>query len=365
MRGVALLLLLAGLASSALATTRVNVEQVEQLLAASHKLSDGKLAAKIAGLELVERASSARLKRWQGEFDGKRTREALLALADASSFLDLPSEEIPARAMPDTVEMSGIFQRAIAYANTTIKKLPNFSARRTTVHFDDVTAIERLHSGYMANTSNGYREDLSPSQPPSSGGPLLREGDASSTVVTYRDGQEVADASREKGTVSAVIGMTTSGEFGPILSVVTGDAANGKVFWSHWEQGASGPLAVFRILVRQDESHFLVTGAGNMPRYPSYHGEIAVDPASGTIYRVTLASDWKPPFQPSVAAIVVEYGPVEIGAASYICPIKGVALSRVRNGDSGGRAAIPFHTFVNDVSFTEYHVFRGEVHILP
>jgi hypothetical protein len=124
-------------------------------------------------------------------------------------------------------------------------------------------------------------------------------------------------------------------------------------------------LAVFRILVRQDESHFLVTGAGNMPRYPSYHGEIAVDPASGTIYRVTLASDWKPPFQPSVAAIVVEYGPVEIGAASYICPIKGVALSRVRNGDSGGRAAIPFHTFVNDVSFTEYHVFRGEVHILP
>ncbi len=159
--------------------------------------------------------------------------------------------------------------------------------------------------------------------------------------------------------------MTTSGEFGPILSVVTGDAANGKVFWSHWEQGASGPLAVFRILVRQDESHFLVTGAGNMPRNPSYHGEIAVDPASGTIYRVTLASDWKPPFQPSIAAIVVEYGPVEIGAASYICPIKGVALSRVRNGDIGGRAAMPFHTFVNDVTFTDYHVFRGEVHILP
>ncbi len=84
------------------------------------------------------------------------------------------------------------------YANTTIKKLPNFSARRTTVHFDDVTAMERLHDGYIVATSNGYGKLCLPAMPPSSGGPLLREGDASSTVVTYRDGHEVADASTER-----------------------------------------------------------------------------------------------------------------------------------------------------------------------
>ena len=371
MRKLALLLLLAGLVPTALAATRVTVGQVEQLLAASHDLSDAKLATKISELELVERASSARLSRWQNEFPGKRTREALLALADASSFLDLPPAEILPKASPDSAAQSAIFQRAIAYADTTIKKLPNFSARRSTMHFDDVSPMQRLRNQSMIDRSRGIQATLAPGMVSSSPATLLRVGDPTSVVVTYRDGQEVVDTRTEKDKkpASPVIGLTTYGEFGPILSVATGDAMKGKVFWSHWEQGANGPLAVFRFLVHREDSHFEVIGGGNMSRCPSYHGEIAVDPATGTILRVTLVSDWKPPFQPSQSAIMVEYGPVQIGNATYTCPIRGVAISKVPNAGAeignGGQDSVPLQRFVNDVSFTEYHVFRAEVRILP
>lgn len=53
MSKLAVLLLLAGFGPNALAATRVTVEQVEQLLSASHSLSDAKVAAKISDLQLT------------------------------------------------------------------------------------------------------------------------------------------------------------------------------------------------------------------------------------------------------------------------------------------------------------------------
>jgi hypothetical protein len=190
-------------------------------------------------------------------------------------------------------------------------------------------------------------------------------------VVTYRDGREVEDAQpgKDKKPEARGLGLTTFGEFGPILSVVIGDAKHGKVYWSHWEQGASGPLAVFSYRVPQESSHFTVKGGGNMARFPSYHGEIAVDPATGTILRITLESDWKPPFQLSESGILVEYGPVEIGNETYTCPVKGVALSKLPDpgaqGTNASGSMFAAQTFVNDITFTEYHVFRAETRILP
>jgi hypothetical protein len=367
---LALVLLLAGFGPMAFAGKRVNIEQVEQLLASARNLPDAKLAEKLSGLELVERATSARLSRWQKDFPGARTREALLALADASAFLDLPPTEILPNAEPDTETLVQIYARAIAYASKTIQKLPDFSARRTTLYFDDLSVAQRVRE---KSTSDGSRVlHASGAQgvlPP--GAALLRDGDASSLVVTYRDGNEVEDtaSTKSKKSESRGSGLTTFGEFGPIISVVIGDAKHGKVYWSHWEQGANGPLAVFRYRVPQESSHFMVKGGGNIPQCPSYHGEIAVDPASGTILRITLESDWKPPFQPSESNVLVEYGPVQIGNQTYTCPIKGVALSKLPDPSAQGTNAsgdmFAAQTFVNDITFTEYHVFRAETRILP
>ena len=86
-------------------------------------------------------------------------------------------------------------------------------------------------------------------------------------------------------------GLKTWGAFGPVLGLVLVDAAENKLAWGHWEQGANGPLAVFRYSVPKDSSHYEVRYCCVAAAYgmesnsfnvmSGYHGEIAVDPASG------------------------------------------------------------------------------------
>ena len=71
---------------------------------------------------------------------------------------------------------------------------------------------------------------------------------------------------------------------------------------------------------------------------------------------------------------MVEYGPVEIGGATYICPVKSVSLIVARTvntkanyqnkfGPASTKAG-PLLTKVNDVQFKQYHRFRAETRIL-
>lgn len=387
------LLLLASLWSFAFAEESVTVNQVEHLLAATKGQSDAKVAAKLSNLKLAERASSLRLSSWQAEFPGKHTREALLVLADASAFLDLPASDLPSTPAPDSATQQQILSRITDYVTTTVPKLPNFSARRGTMHYDDVSMLQRLANEYVLDLLRGVKNPappppISPSAEPQPLQPVLKIA----SFVTYRDRHEVSDEIMEKNRKSASqgIGLTTWGEFGPILSVVVGDAA-ASMTWDHWVQGAAGPLAVFRFAVPEKMSHYSAQfGTPNKPELAAYHGEIAVDPATGAILRVTILSQLSPPNENYKSSMAVEYGPTDIGGRSYMCPLRGVALSTIPErtvelppttgaegqvpfGGSGlprenavrKFATIPAQTLLNDVSFTEYHVFRAEMHIVP
>jgi hypothetical protein len=71
------------------------------------------------------------------------------------------------------------------------------------------------------------------------------------------------------------------------------------------------------------------------------------------------------------ADLMVDYSGVEIGGKTYICPVRSVALSRVRmlqrlTSDTMPLNAFlgPFQTRLNDVVFKDYHLFRAEMRIL-
>jgi hypothetical protein len=67
---------------------------------------------------------------------------------------------------------------------------------------------------------------------------------------------------------------------------------------------------------------------------------------------------------------MVEYGAVDIGGKIYTCPLRSVSLSRQRivlvaqsrYGNTPGLG--PEVTRLSDVTFGEYHVFRGEARVL-
>jgi hypothetical protein len=360
MRSLALLLVLVGTAASAFAGKRVTVAQLEQEVIALQAKPDGKAAQQLSDLELTERLSGAKFAGLQTETPGPKARQALLVLADRSAFLDLPSAEVPQTPAPDLPIQRRILTQAITYVSRTVRQLPNFSASRVTTRFKDMEGEPALH---LVGVSN--------------------------LPVAFRDGQEAVVAEAEsKKNAPAMNGLSTKGEFGPILFTVLLDIAHSTVKWNHWEQTPNKTLAVFAFNVPRDKSHYQVGGCCQpadsshaIPQFSSYHGLIAIDPAEGTIFRIAVQADLQPADLISRADILVEYGPVAIGGRSYICPVRSVAIlvdkvvasstaPSFRNGQmspaiNGKYLPRQAQTQLDDVAFTQYHVFRAESHMVP
>jgi VWFA-related protein len=349
----------------------VTVEQLEQLLTAAKTQPDAETARQLAELQLTERFSGAKLAHWQQEIPGELSRRALLGLADASAFLNLPAADTPSQPPPDPSLQSQWLNQAATYAATATIRLPNLFATRDVRLLAD--APPRQNFG-----------NFIPYQP-------LHLVAASQDRVLYRSGKEVVeeDKAASKNADSANRGLVTTGEFGPLLSTVLFDASHGSLRWSHWESGPDHPLAVYRYTVARDKSHYQVRfccvaqgdGQGLFQQVSAYHGEITVDPANGTILRITLQAELKPAFPMARADMLVEYGPVEIGGKAYTCPVRGVTIAGAHvsvtpsgagsvqfvpdQPDEPNALNTPIQILMNDISFSDYHMFRAETRILP
>lgn len=351
------------LALPAKAEEGCTVAQLEDLIAKSQK-SDKETARQIGRRTLIERLSQARQETLRARLPGEKSREALLVLADSSAFLDLPAADIPTHPPPTGAEQRDMVVRAVRETADTLHKLPNFFATRDTAQFQSkAIAIEQ--------------ED-DESQPTWKRIVLYEPSGRSQTMVYYRGGQEEIDNQHAK-TASPHPGVENRGEFGDILRSVIADLIESQIRWSHWEQGAPGLLAVFRFDVPKERAHYQWTYSGN--RTPggasqtihdqaAYHAEIAIDPKTGSIYRLAVRTD---PNAEKVlqAAEVVEYGPVEIGGNSYICPLRNVVLFVARldtNEDlefSHRYRTSPLYTVtVSHTEFRNYHLFRSESRIV-
>jgi hypothetical protein len=350
------------------ASEPATIAQLEQALAAAHGKSDKDVAKQLGELQLTERLSTLRLEKLQAGLPGIKSRQALQVLSDASAFQNLPAAEIPQLAAPDHDTESKILAKTTDYISHTLPRLPDFIVTRSTSRFDNLK-VEHI-GGSVASVA--VVEDQ-----PYHFINITRE------TVTYRNGAEEVVGSVNHPEHQR--GLYNWGVFGPLLQIVVTDILAGKMGWGHWEQGRRGMMAVFRYAVSQDRSHFEVKyccftntdGWHTFEALPSYHGEIAVDPQTGAILRLTIQTDIPAGHPIYRADVLVEYGPVEIGGQEYICPTKSVSISRVMDTvtvreidcyESSCQPAILAHpktTSVNDADYSAYHVFRGEVRMLP
>jgi hypothetical protein len=321
------------------------------------------VARQLSELELTERLSDEELSSLEATLRGPKARAELLALADASYFLDPPATEVRGDKAPDSIEQQRLVALVADYLSRTSPKLPNFLATRTTTYYEETPE--------HYDETGRYRIDHQP----------LHWVSTSKATVLYRKGNEIVESATEKSKPprEQAVGLITEGTFGPILGAVNDAIATpGGLTWSHSEQDGGGPRAVFRYVIPQNRSRFqvgyccLLDGDGNsaFQMLTGYHGEIAIDPRSGAILRLTLESDLPPTLPLIRSGVMVEYGPVEIGGKSYICPVKSVSISRSRTtkiltGFSDSfRIFGPYSTMLNDVTFDDYHMFRSEARVL-
>jgi hypothetical protein len=329
---------------------RINVAELEQTLASSEAAhqEDATVARQLSAMVLTERLSTARLERLKAGLPGVKSQTALLALADSSAFLNPPATESLAKPEPDQAALYRMMASVVNYESTTLQHLPNFIATR------EITSFER--------------------QPPQF---TLR----STSVVTYRNGQEVVETADAKSKNLPQTGLVTHGVFGPILGTVLRDALTGSVRWGRWEAGTNGAVAVILYAVPLEKSHYSVWSSGSVltsiynynPRGDvvsigddkdkpvAYHGEIAFDPVSGAILRIAIVADMLPNDSIIRSDIAVEYGSVEIGGKSYICPMRSISL--LVEYASANHNGLP-QRLLNDVVYQQYRRFGSEMRIL-
>ncbi len=371
MRTLALLLGLVGFVLPAFGAKRVTVDGLEQTLAAAHTLQDAEVARQLADLELTERLSTAKLDRLKAELPGEKSRQALMILADASVFLDPPAAEIPGQPIPDVATQRKILALTVNYVTQSLHQLPNFFGTRVTSSFQDTPAVRQPG----ATTISGA--------PAAAYQPIHLVGD-SNVTVTFRDDREVVEKSNFDPRMRL---LATAGVFGPILGTVIVDAARSKLTWSHWEQGQTGRQAVFSYEVPVEKSHYTLTYDSisanpactttpqTFSKVVAYHGEMAIDPESGTILRLMLLADMKPDEFTVNSGIEVEYGQVMIGGKGYFLPVRSVTSSLahsllIQGGWGHGQgcpslAVAPgLQRSLNDVVFDNYHVFRSDATVL-
>ncbi|MGA2351687.1 MAG: hypothetical protein ABSF70_14735 [Terracidiphilus sp.] len=368
--------MLAALALPCMATQRVTVEQLQQTLAAQRAAdkSDGYTAEQLGKLELTEQLTEHTYARITAELKpGPKTLLALKLLADLSVFLEPPASELPDRAPPTAAEQRSMWNGATNYVGVTLRHMPNFLATRLTQRYDDSP---------LMSITNGLGPYLD-----------LHLTQTFSQQIAYRDGEEVAASKPTlESSSSGFTGYTSKGEFGPILATILVDTSKGKVTWSHWEQTASGQVAVFHYAVPQAASHYSVdfccvqnpaSGAlafgfaagtelaSNTDSYrgtPGYHGNVYLDPATGAILRITMDTELKASDPIKRVGMSVEYGPVEIGGKNFILPVHSIAIMLARSylGGTGRSGSMNEKTIlsINEVSFSEYHRFGSTMRLI-
>lgn len=356
-RTAALLLLLCAIAETGFAATPISADGLEQLLATSTSQHDTQLAKKLSDLELTQRFNSARLAHWLDAVSSEKARQALLALADKSVYLAPPPGDLPAMPAPDAAAQLRMLSLSRNYINKTIHQLPNLFATRVTSSYQ-----ETLWEHWLPETGFTRYE------------PLHFVG-LYSADVRYLGGGEEAHTDQPKAN-KRPMGLQTSGEFG-LLGTVLEDGRQSQLSWSRWEQGVNGSLAVYRYIVPAEKSHYRVGaswvqnahgGRVVFQHFSGYRGEIAIDPATGTIFRLMLIADANPTDRLTQANILVEYGPVVLDGKTYVCPARSVALSvaaGVQYYSAQNQPAPRFlQTSLNDVVYEGYHLFHADARIL-
>lgn len=349
-------------------TRRITVLELEQMLEGDSKEHDGELAEQLAGIELTERLSSPTLAHLESSL-GSKAKAALIGLADQSAFLDPPAADSVAEAAPSAARQQEMIAKTGEYLKNSLSRLPDFYATRTTVEYEQPWPKE----------SDPWETALSDQS--------LRAAVTVKATLRYRKNREEQDTEKRKGSSAGKLrDLNLIGVFGPMLNSVLTDATGegNSLTWSRWEKSAPGKVAVFRYDVRGKSPFYGVMdcclkGRVMFRATPPYHGQIAIDPETGAVLRLTMESEpgWivEPnlhPVQPVLStSTMIEYASVQIGTGTYIVPQRSVLMVRSRPVLNMNFWGEPFEIYssyesiVDDFSYSGYHKFGSMLRILP
>jgi VWFA-related protein len=279
---------------------------------------------------------------------------------EEGAFLHSSPAEMSRQPAPDEAAQQRMLSLVIDYLDTTIPKLPDFYATRTTVRYEDQPLFD----------SDTFRVSYKP----------IHAVETSKARVLYHQGQEVIESQGDEPDESWNRYLITHGTFGPLLARVRDWLGKrGRMEWVRWEISNQKALAVFEFEVSAADSTDFeggcclpdAEGQESFRKQAGYRIEMSIDPSNGTIFRLQQRFDMHEYVPEDRDEVVIEYGPVSIGHKTYFCPIRSVSVAKGRSiislslWDQSFLSYGPYSIKFNDMRFSGYHLFHAESHMLP
>lgn len=231
------------------------------------------------------------------------------------------------QAVPDSAAQQKMLAAMGQYASDYISNLPNFICEQVT---------EQFQAGRKSNH--------------------WRKGDTLTSKLTFNQGKEnynlelVNNKPIKPGMKRWRTPLTTSGEFGVLLSRIFGGQSNASFQWSGWQTLDGKRVAVFDYSIDQQHSTLKISRSDLSNAVIPYHGSVYGDPDAGVIWRATDSASGLPDnLDTKSISTSVDYGDVSIGDKSYVMPVKATVLLETKD-----------RKIRNELTFQNYRKFGAE-----
>jgi hypothetical protein len=353
------------------ANKKLTVQQLKDLLVSLQqaKKTDEEVADKLQEVDLGEELTRNAMGALSGLVPGQLSGERIEILQGLSAVLAPPSTELPSAPAPDVAAQKAILSRATDYATNTYMQNPHFSVIKSTLRFQDESKRSSDSGVHTFNLLNAPMKLIDKRQDP----------------VETDKGIEKPAASRAK-TKWGLNGLISEGEPGPNLGAVLADAAqDGKFDWLRWQTIDGKQIAVFAFVVGKKKSHFDVSYCcfpktdiqdvnfgGLTPggiqsvssfvpfkKVVGYHGELFIDPDTGTILRIITHADLKPADFVFREEMRIDYGPVVVNGKEYVLPRSSFTITEENpNADNASAVCTVRHTLFH-VAYQNYSLAQA------
>ena len=381
---------------------KITVGQLEDMLKTLHQQdkSDQEVADALKQVELTEELTRSTMNSLVSLVPGPHSTEQVYVLEARSAMLAPPVSDLPTTPAPDTAAQKAILDKAAGYVSKTYAQLPALTTTKTTARFQDNVEAAAPSSGM-----HGSARDVSTGSSFVDAYQFVHYINAAEAHVASDHGAEQASAEKDT-TPWGANSMNAIQEPDPSLGTVFQEAQDsGTIKWLRWELINGKPAAVFSFEVPKKKAHYPVDvccfpnvdqagkvtftsasgfGAGqpggtpgqaggakgnlqtNTSWHPykanvSYHGELFIDPDSGTVVRMITQADLKASDVVHRDDERIEYGPANVGDKSLTVPVRTItSLEVVPNGDSGSAGRYSVRNTYLIAEYKEYQASAGK-----
>jgi len=383
-----ILILLLAVPAWSVSTRKITVAELKDLLTAAQaaKKSDDEVALQLKQVELSEELTTNSMNSLSGLVPGPLSTEQMYILEARSAVLSPPASDLPAAAAPDAAAQQAMLAKASNYASKSYAQLPPLTATRMTARFQDGT--EAVHNTGMKQVTTGNDDPVWAQT-----SLYTRLMNTRTDPIESANGVEKAPSAKDKtqwGTNNIVASVGPSLSLNTIVQEAT---ASGSLKWLRWESINGAQIAVFSFAVEKKKTHYTInyccfpdtmtagllssSGRGisastgnlqtandwkNFKVSAGYHGELFIDPNSGTIVRTITQADFKPSDFVHYEYIRTDYAPLPAGGKTLFVPVRSFTIAEiVPNGDSFAAHYSVRHSLVTQ-DYKDYQLAGATAH---